>query len=80
VTGSLSGKRVAIVATDGFEQAELTAPLNALRHAGDEVDIISPHSGQIQGMEHHEKGQMVTVGRVLGDTRPDDYARLHFAG
>lgn len=80
MAGSLSGKRIAIVATDGFEQAELTEPVNALRNAGAQVDIIAPHSGAIQGMQHHDKGEMVKVDRVLDDTRPEDYAALVLPG
>jgi protease I len=80
MAGSLSGKRIAIVATDGFEQSELTEPLNALRNAGAQVDIISPHSGQIQGMQHHDKGEMIEVDRVLDETRPEDYAALVLPG
>lgn len=48
--------RVAILATDGFEQVELPEPRRALMEAGATVDVIAPHGGSIQGMQHHDKG------------------------
>jgi protease I len=51
----LSGKRVAIVATDGFEQAELTEPMKALQEAGARTEIVSVKSGEIQGWKHFDK-------------------------
>jgi hypothetical protein len=56
MAGNLKGKHVAIVATDGFEQSELTQPLDALRAAGATMDVVSPKDGAIQGMQHHDKG------------------------
>jgi protease I len=77
---SLSGKRVAILATDGFEQSELLEPLKALLDAGAKAEVVAPHSGEIQGMQHLEKGQKVKVDRVLDDARPDDYDALLLPG
>ena len=54
--GKLDGKRVAIVATDGFEEVELTGPKQALEEAGARVEVVSPKGGQIQGVRHMEKG------------------------
>ena len=48
--GKLDGKKVAILVTDGFEQVEMTKPREALEEAGAETKIVSPKSGQIQGM------------------------------
>jgi len=76
----LRGKRIAIVATDGFEQSELTKPLQALRKAGAEVDIVAPKSGRIQGMKHDEKGDTVAVDRTLDEARPEDYDGLVLPG
>jgi len=50
--GKLDGKKVAILVTDGFEQVEMTKPREALEEAGAETKIVSPKSGQIQGMNH----------------------------
>jgi len=76
----LQGKKVAVLATDGFEQSELLKPVEALRAAGAAVEVIAPHGGQIQGMEHHEKGQMVRVDRELAQARPEDYDDLVLPG
>ncbi len=66
MSANLNGKRVAIVATDGFEQSELTKPLDSLRDAGADIDVISLKDGAIQGMQRHEKGDKIIVDRTLG--------------
>ena len=76
----LKGKRIAIVATDGFEQSELLVPRNALEAEGAEVDIIAPKDGDIQGMEHHDKGRKVAVDHTIDEVKPDDYAALVLPG
>ena len=48
----LTDFRVAVLATDGFEESELTAPVKALRDAGAHVTILSLESGEIQGVRH----------------------------
>jgi protease I len=80
MSADLKGKHIAIVATDGFEQSELKKPLEALRKAGAEVDIVSPKNGRIQGMEHHEKGDKVAVDRTLDQAAPEDYDALVLPG
>ena len=52
MTTSLSGKRVAFLVTDGFEQVELTGPRDALQQAGATVDILSEKAGQVKGWNH----------------------------
>ncbi len=76
----LGGRRVAVLATNGFEQSELEKPVEALKNAGAEVEVISLQSGQIQGMEHDEKGRKVTVDRVIGAVDPSDYDALVLPG
>lgn len=78
--GKLDGKRVAILATDGFEQSELTEPLRALEQAGARVDIVAPHDGRIQGMRHHDKGDSINVDRTLDGAKPEDYDALMLPG
>ena len=78
--GKLDGKRVAIVATDGFEEVELTQPKQALEEAGARVEVISPKGGQIQGVRHMEKGQSVKVDRELSAAKPDDYDAVMLPG
>ena len=76
----LRDKRVAIVATHGFEQDELTQPLKALRDAGATVDVIAPENGQIQGFRHFEKGDKVDVTCTLAEANPADYDALVLPG
>lgn len=77
---NLTGRRIAVLATDGFEQSELTEPVKALKDAGADVEVVSPKDGQIQGMKHKEKGDMVKVDRPLADAKPDDYSGLVLPG
>jgi protease I len=76
----LSSKKVAILATDYFEEAELFNPMQALKGAGAAVDIIAPHDGQIKGMKHVETGQAANVDRVLDQADPNDYDALVVPG
>jgi protease I len=76
----LSGKKVAILATDGFEQVELTKPLEALKNAGATVEIVAPHGGEIQGFNHLDKGEKVKVDRTLAEAKPDDYDAIMLPG
>ena len=76
----LKGRRIAVLATDGFEQVELTEPVKALKEAGAEVEVVSPKSGEIQGYNHHEKGQKVKVDRALDQAKSDDYTSLVLPG
>lgn len=76
----LKGKRIAILATDGFEQSELLEPRKVLIEAGTTAEIVSLKSGKIQGMKHHEKGETVPVDLTLEDARPGDYNALVLPG
>jgi len=80
MTDELAGKRVAILATDGFEQAELTEPRKALLAAGAAVDIVAPQAGRIQGMHHHDKGDRIVVDRQLDQADAASYAALVLPG
>jgi len=77
---SLSGKTVAILAADGFEQVELTEPMKALKEAGAEVEIVSLKPGEIQGFNHFDKGDAFKVDRTLDATDPSRYAALMLPG
>ena len=77
---SLSGKTVAILATDGFEQGELTEPMKALKAAGATVEIVSLKSGEIQGFNHFDKGDTFRVDRTLDETDPSRYEALMLPG
>ncbi len=77
---ALSGKTIAVLATDGFEQVELDKPVDAMRKAGATVHIVAPEAGDIQGFEHHDKGRKVGVDKTLGDVSADDYDGLVLPG
>ena len=77
---SLSGKKIAILATNGFEQSELLKPSEALKAAGATAEVIAPEAGEIQGMEHAEKGQKVKVDRTLDQVKPESYDALVLPG
>jgi len=76
----ISGKRVAILATHGFEQSELEVPLRKLREAGAEVQVISLEPGEIKGWEMKDWGHPVKVDRTLDEARPEDYDALVLPG
>jgi len=77
---SLKGRRVAVLAADGFEKIELTLPLNALEAKGAEVDIISLRSGSIRGVNLHEPASRIKVNRTLDEASPADYDALLIPG
>jgi protease I len=76
----LSGKKIAMIATDGVEQVELTGPRDALKGEGATVTVIAPKSGQIQGMNHDEKGDKIQVDATLDSVRPDQFDALILPG
>lgn len=76
----LSGKKVAVVATDYFEESELTEPVKALREAGATVEIIAPKPGEIKGLKHTEPGQTIKVDKTLDEADPNDYDGLVIPG
>ncbi len=69
----LQGKRVAVLATDGFEQSELEQPKQALEGAGASVDVVAPKSGSIRGWAGKDWGSPIAVDRTLDEARPDEY-------
>ena len=75
MSGTLSGRKVAVLATDGVEQVELVEPIRALKEAGAEVHLISIDAGEIQGLNHLDKGDRFPV-----DANPNDYAGLVLPG
>ncbi|MBW8908988.1 type 1 glutamine amidotransferase domain-containing protein [Mesorhizobium sp. RCC_202] len=76
----ISGKRVAILATNGFEQSELEVPLKKLRDAGATVDVVSLEHGEIKGWDHKDWGRAVPVDRTLDEARADDYDAIVLPG
>lgn len=76
----LANVAVAILATNGFEQSELTEPKKALEEAGASVDVVSPEAGQIRGWDHTDWGDSVAVNRALEVAHPDEYEALVLPG
>jgi protease I len=76
----LHGLKIAIVATDGFEQSELLEPKKGLETAGAKTEVIAPHDGEIRGWDKTDWGNNVKVDRTLSDARVDDYDALVLPG
>jgi deglycase len=76
----LNGKRIAILATDMFEQVELVEPRKALDDAGAETEIVSLESGEIQGFNHYDKADKFPVDKTVKDVSVDDYDALLLPG
>jgi deglycase len=76
----LEGKHIAILAAEGVEQVELEQPLQAVKDAGAEVDIVSLKDGELQAFQHLEKGDTFSVDKTVEHARPDDYDGLLLPG
>ena len=76
----LEGRCIAVLATDGVEQVELTAPVEALRAAGAEVVVVAPSGGRIQAFEHLDKGIEIPVDRELAAVSAADFDGLVLPG
>lgn len=80
MSSELKGKKIAILATDGFEQAELIDPRKALNNAGATTVVIAPKGGEIKGWNKKDWGQSVKVDLVLADANPHDYDAMVLPG
>lgn len=76
----LDGKRIAFLATDGFEQVELTKPWEAVEDAGGQPVLVSPKDGKIQGVNHDEKADKFSVDQCIKDASAEDYDGLVLPG
>ena len=77
---TLEGKKVAILAADMFERVELEEPRKALEDAGAEVEVVSIHDGEIQGFDHFDPANKVSVDKTVEEVSPDDYDALLVPG
>lgn len=77
---TLDGRRIAILATDGVEQVELTGPLEALRDAGAGVDVVSLDGGEIQMFEHLDAADSIGADRSIADADASEYDGLVLPG
>lgn len=80
MAANLSGKKVAFLATDGFEQVELTRPWEAFEKAGAKVELVSLKEGEIQGMNHDDKADMFRVHKTVDEVGASDYDGLVLPG
>ena len=77
---SIAGKRIAILATDGFEQAELLEPRKALEGRGATTQVISPHEGRIRAWNKSDWGEEVDVNLTLDSADANDFDALLLPG
>ena len=78
--GKLTGLRIAILATDGFEQSELTEPRKALDAAGATTEVVSPKEDEVRAWNHKQWGLRVTVDQDLAGADARDYDALVLPG
>src|SRR3954471_16997167 len=76
----LSGRKIAVLAADGFEKVELVVPMRALQLAGAKVDIVSLRKGRIRGVNLHMPATRVGVDKLVTEADPDSYDGLLLPG
>jgi len=76
----LSGKKVAIITENGFEEVELTSPKQALEQAGATVHVVSPESGKVKAWDKDHWSIDVPVDVTLQDANPSEYDALMIPG
>jgi len=77
---NLTGKKVAILVADGFEQVEMTGPRGALDEAGAETKIVSPKDDTVEGWNHYDKGDKFPVDVKLAEANAQDFDALLLPG
>jgi deglycase len=80
MAGELKGKRVAFLAADMFEEAELAGPWKALEEAGAELELVSLEDGEIQGFDHYDKAGSFKVDKTVEEASANDYDALVLPG
>jgi protease I len=80
MTMQISGKKILILATHGFEQSELEVPRDKLKEAGATVHVVSPEQGEIKGWDMKDWGRPVKVDRSLDDVKADEYDAIVLPG
>ncbi|HWA91415.1 MAG TPA: type 1 glutamine amidotransferase domain-containing protein [Rhizomicrobium sp.] len=76
----IAQSRILIIATNGFEQAELEVPRDRLREAGAKVDVASPDGQAITGWDKTDWGRKAAVDLKIADAKVDDYQALVIPG
>jgi len=77
---NLGGRRIAILVTDGFEQAELLEPRKALDQAGATTEVVSPAKGKVKGWNMKEWGNEIPVDIPLEEAKAEDFHALLLPG
>src|ERR1700749_2785775 len=77
---TLSGKKIAILTENGFEEVELTSPKKALEDAGAEVKIVSPQKTKVKAWDHDHWSIELPVDAILDDARGEDYDAIVLPG
>ncbi|VIO67839.1 type 1 glutamine amidotransferase domain-containing protein [Bradyrhizobium ivorense] len=77
---NLNGKKIAILATHGFEQSELEVPRDRLKTAGATVDVVSLAAGEIKGWDKKDWGRPVKVDKTLDQAAAADYDAVILPG
>lgn len=72
--------RILILATDGFEQQELTVPRDELRKKGARVDVATPTGRSIRGWDNTDWGETAPADLKIADAKPDDFDALVLPG
>jgi protease I len=80
MAGELNGRTIAVLATDGVEQVELTEPVKALKEAGARVEVVSDKKDEIQGFKHHDKASKIHVDTPLEKAKPEQFDGLVLPG
>jgi protease I len=80
MANELQDKRVAFLFTEGVEQLELTEPLEAVRNAGAQTELISLEKGEVEMWKHFDKGDKITAEKAVADADPSDYDGLVLPG
>src|SRR5947209_20437186 len=76
----LKGKHVAFLFTEGVEQAELEKPLEAVKNAGADAELISLEQGEVEAWNHFDKGDKFEATKAVSDAKADDYDALVLPG
>ncbi len=77
----LQNKKIAfLVANEGVEQVELTEPLEAVREAGAETELLAPEAGEIQAFNHLDKGETFRAERAVGEADAGEFDGLVLPG
>ena len=77
---NLTGKTVAILTENGFEEIELTSPKKALEEAGAKVHIVSPQKEKVKAWNHDHWTIEFTVDKNISEAKPEDYDALMLPG